>query len=60
VGVISIVRGRRGVSVNGVFFHVNPRDWWIGYYRSDDHHYVCPLPCLVIKWERGGSQPGRR
>lgn len=29
------------------------RDWWIGYYRGDTHHYVCPLPCLVIRWRRG-------
>lgn len=51
----SIVRGERGFSVNGVYFHVNLRDWWVGYYRSDDHHYVCLLPCLVIKWCRRGS-----
>ena len=18
-------------------------DWWIGYYRGPNHHYVCPL-----------------
>ena len=28
------------------------RDWWIGYYRSDRYHYVCPLPTLVIRWRR--------
>lgn len=28
------------------------RDWWIGYYRSSDYHYVCPLPTLVIRWRR--------
>lgn len=55
---MSIVRGRRGISINGVYFHVNPRDWWIGYYRSDEHHYVCLLPCLVIKWVRG-REPGK-
>lgn len=28
------------------------RDWWIGYYRGPHHHYVCPLPTLVIRWRR--------
>lgn len=28
------------------------RDWWVGYYRGDEHHYACPLPCLVIRWDR--------
>lgn len=28
------------------------RDWWIGYYRGEDHHYVCILPTLVIRWRR--------
>lgn len=27
-------------------------DWWIGYYRGATHHYVCPLPTLVIRWRR--------
>lgn len=26
------------------------RDWWIGYYRGDRHHYVCPLPTVVVRW----------
>ena len=28
------------------------RDWWVGYYRGDTHHYVCPLPTLVVRWPR--------
>jgi hypothetical protein len=27
-------------------------DQWVGRYRSDTHNYVCPLPCLVIRWRR--------
>jgi hypothetical protein len=27
-------------------------DWWVGYYRGGRHHYVCPLPCVVIRWAR--------
>jgi hypothetical protein len=40
--------GGRGLKV-----YVEPRDVWIGYYRGDRHHYVCPLPCIVIRWNRG-------
>lgn len=32
--------------------YFEPRDWWVGYYRGDTHHYVCPLPMLVIRWRR--------
>jgi len=28
------------------------RDWWIGYYRGPNHHYVCILPTVVIRWAR--------
>jgi hypothetical protein len=27
-------------------------DWWVGYYRGPHHHYVCPLPCVVVRWDR--------
>lgn len=27
-------------------------DWWIGYYRGPNHHYVCPVPTVVIRWRR--------
>jgi hypothetical protein len=43
----SRVRPRRSVKV-----YLEPRDWWVGYYRGDDHHYVCLLPCVVIRWNR--------
>jgi hypothetical protein len=32
--------------------YLEPRDLWIGVYIADDHIYVCPLPCLVIRWRR--------
>lgn len=32
--------------------YIDTNDWWIGYYRGDTHHYVCPLPCVVIRWNR--------
>lgn len=31
------------------------RDWWVGYYRGPHHHYVCPLPCLVVRWQHRGK-----
>lgn len=37
--------------------YVEPRDWWIGYYRGDTHNYVCPLPCVVIRWRRRAATP---
>ena len=27
-------------------------DWWVGCYRGRGHLYVCPIPCLVFRWER--------
>lgn len=33
-----------------VYFDFN--DWWVGYYRGPNHHYVCPLPTVVIRWAR--------
>jgi hypothetical protein len=32
--------------------YFDPADWWIGYYRGPNHHYVCPLPTLVVRWNR--------
>ena len=42
----------RAIEFAGVHVFVEPRDVWIGYYRGDTHHYLCPLPCLVIRWRR--------
>lgn len=39
--------------------YLEPRDVWIGVYVARQAVYVCPLPMLVIKWERaarGASQ----
>lgn len=27
-------------------------DWWVGYYRGPNNHYLCLLPTLVIRWPR--------
>ena len=40
-------QGSRELSV-----YIDVRDWWIGYYRGPNHHYVCILPLIVIRWKR--------
>lgn len=37
--------------------YLEPRDWWIGYYRGAVYHYVCVLPCVVIRWKRRNPVP---
>ena len=32
--------------------YMDRNDWWIGYYRGPNHHYICPLPCVVIRFNR--------
>jgi hypothetical protein len=37
--------------------YIDLNDWWIGYYRGANHHYVCPIPTLVIRWPRKRPLP---
>lgn len=32
--------------------YVEPRDIWIGAYVAEEYVYVCPLPMIVLRWER--------
>lgn len=32
--------------------YLDTHDWWVGYYRGATHHYVCLLPCVVLRWSR--------
>lgn len=32
--------------------YIDTNDWWIGYYRGSNYHFVCPLPTVVIRWDR--------
>jgi hypothetical protein len=32
--------------------YIDTADWWVGWYRGPGHHYVCLLPCVVIRWKR--------
>lgn len=32
--------------------YIDSNDWWVGYYRGPNHHYVLLLPTVVIRWRR--------
>jgi hypothetical protein len=32
--------------------YLEPRDIWVGVYVGKSALYVCPLPCVVIRWQR--------
>ncbi len=36
---------------------IEPADLWVGAYLPKDRRtvYVCPLPCLVLRWDRAGT-----
>jgi hypothetical protein len=41
-----------------MFFNFN--DWWIGYYRGANYHFVCLLPTVAISWPRKHKDPNWR
>ena len=36
--------------------YIEPRDAWVGVYVAPRAVYVCPLPFLVIRWQRRGAE----
>lgn len=40
--------------------YVEPRDAWVGAYIAEKAVYVCPVPFLVIRWQRGRRQDPRQ
>lgn len=34
--------------------YIDRNDWWVGAYRGPNHWYVCPIPCVVIRFPRKG------
>jgi hypothetical protein len=32
--------------------YLEPRDLWIGVFVAPSAVYVCPLPCLVFRWQQ--------
>lgn len=43
------------VNVSVVSVYIDTSDWWIGYYRGENYHFVCLLPTVVIRWPRRGE-----
>lgn len=41
-----------------VRLYIDERDWWVGYYRAPERHYVCVLPTVVVRWPRKPSNGG--
>lgn len=37
--------------------YVQPRDIWVGTYVDPKAFYVCPLPMLVLRWDRHEHDP---
>lgn len=38
-----------------VTVYLDLRDWWIGVYRGEHSVFVCPLPTVVIRFQRKGE-----
>lgn len=38
--------------IGRVQLYIEPRDIWIGVYVAPNAIYVCPLPLVVIRWDR--------
>ena len=32
--------------------YVDTADWWVGVYLGPTAIFICPLPCLVVRWQR--------
>lgn len=43
----------RRLQAGRLSIYIDPRDIWIGAYVAERAVYVCPLPLLVFKWQRG-------
>ena len=41
-----------GGDIQMMKIYIDTNDWWVGYYRGEHYHFVCPLPTLVIRWSR--------
>ena len=59
VAAVLYLRRHRLVVVDRLRLHVylEPRDWWIGAYVHEAYVYVCPAPCVVLRFTRS---PDRR
>lgn len=46
------IRLRAGLSAGRFAVYFQPRDLWVGVYVAEPAVYVCPIPCLVVRWSR--------
>lgn len=42
----------RRARIGRVQIYIEPRDIWMGVYVAPNAVYVCPLPLVVIRWDR--------
>ncbi|WP_433364258.1 hypothetical protein [Streptosporangium sp. CA-115845] len=48
----------RRLRIGRFSIYVEPRDIWVGVYIAPAAVYICPLPLLVLKWDRKGDRRG--
>jgi hypothetical protein len=48
--VVEVLMGR--LRFGRLSVYVEPRDVWVGVYIAPTAVYVCPLPLIVLKWNR--------
>lgn len=49
----------RRIRLGRLHLYIEPRDLWVGAFVDSGVLYVCPLPCLVVRWTRTTAQPAR-
>jgi hypothetical protein len=48
--------GRR-ITIGRLSIYFEPRDVWAGVFVAPAAVYVCPIPCLVLRWARNQPAP---
>jgi hypothetical protein len=51
---------RRRLTLGRVAVYLEPRDAWIGAYIDPRAIYICPLPFVVLRWDRRRADLGTR
>lgn len=46
------LRGSPEVEFWRLRLYIEPRDAWVGAFVAPHAVYVCPVPCVVIRWQR--------
>lgn len=46
--------------ISRLSIYIEPRDIWVGVYVAPTAIYVCPLPMLVLRWDRGALIRARK